>query len=155
MVQHDVGMINVIFMKHPSSALTKDEAHALAGELLRLCHTHGIRHHVTSLPNGVPCDLAWKCLEDPWPKNCYVGSVCLFVEHDGITFPCNCTPYAGREAGIGISIDRMSLNPLTETPSSQVIKARHGAFDFCRDICDLSNRLYNYIVSTTETGVTT
>jgi len=153
MVQHDVGMINVIFMKHPSLALKKDEAHALAEELLRLCHAHGIRHHVTSLPDGVPCDLAWKCLlDDPWPQQCFVGNVCLFVEHDGTTFPCNCTPYVGREAGIGISIDRI---PLADPPSSQVFKAKLGAFNSCRDICDLSNRLYNYIVSTTKTGAAT
>lgn len=155
MVRHGVGMINVIFMKHPSLTLEQNEVHALAEELLRLCNAHDIRHHVTSLPDGVPCDLAWKCLEAPWPQKCYVGSVCLFIEHDGITFPCNCSSYAGREAGIGISIESMPLNPLTETSLSQVIKAKHGAFDFCPDICDLSNRLYNYIVSTTETGVAT
>lgn len=155
MVRYDVGMINVIFMKHPSLALEQDEAHALAGELLRLCHAYGIRHHVTALPGAVSCDLAWKCLEDLWPLKCYVGSVCLFVEHDGTTFPCNCSPYASQEAGLGIAIESMPLNHSMETNPSQVSRAKHRAFDFCPDICDLSNRLYNYITSTTVTGVTT
>jgi len=151
MVQHEVRMINVIFMKHPSLALKKDVAHAVAEELLRLCHAHGIRHHVTSLSDGVPCNLAWKCLYDPWPQKCFVGNVCLFVEHDGTTFPCNCIPYVDHEAGMGISIDHI---PLADS-SSQVFKAELGVFNSCRDICDLSNRLYNYIASTTEAGVAT
>lgn len=149
MMRNSVAMINMIFMKQPSLALEHDEAHELAGKLLRRCYEYGIKHHVTALPGGVTCDVAWKCLESPFISKCSVDSVCLFVEHDGTAFPCNCTPYFVQKACLyNLLLNDTQQHAITKTNPSQVNSIEGTKFDFCSNVCDLSNRLYNYIKST-------
>jgi len=148
MSAHGVSTINVIFMKHPSLALESGEAVALAAELLQLCHARGIRHHVTALPNGVPCDLAAECLQGPWLERCAVGNMCLFVEHDGRTFPCNCSSYQGEEACLGNICNGDPHTPVPEGHPSPAEGVRVPPFQFCKSRCDLSNRLFNHLQTT-------
>jgi MoaA/NifB/PqqE/SkfB family radical SAM enzyme len=145
--RHDVPMIDLIFMKHPRFALGKREALDVARELLWRCHALGVRHHVTSLPGGASCELAVECLDSAWPADCSVADVCLFVDHDGNSFPCNCSSYAGQDACLGNLLEG-ALDEAARTAKGRSASSKGGCvFGFCRDRCDLCNRLLNYMLS--------
>lgn len=145
MSRHRISTINVIYMKSRKFALEEQQLTDLLCNLLEECHKYGIRHFVPGSPHGASCREAQKCAEQPFQNICFFRESGLFIEIDGMIYPCNCSSYTGKHSSLGqlftIPFHKSDIIAMSREFNNTREKA---PFSFCKNRCDLSNRLFNY-----------